>query len=132
MSWLDALGSRILLGILVALFFATACSAYALISFMIRGNAAFRANGTTLGAAIAVYYGGFTLSGVLFGLLLPLARWRVGAALVGFVAMIPLYGLAMVALSGIPNWGPTETISTVLGALFVGAPVGLYLWSRLS
>lgn len=131
-SWLSALKDRMLLGIVVGLFFATGCSAYALISFIIRGNAAFRANGTTLGAAIAVYYGGFILSGVLFGLLLPLARWRISAAFVGFVAMVPFYGAVMVALSGISNWGPVQTITTILGALFVGMPVGLYFWARLS
>ena len=103
---------------------ATAFSLYVLILYALRGPAPFEANETTLSATIAAYYAGLTASGIVLGLVLPLARWKLGAALLGFLALIPLYGVIMFSLHGW-NWDYRDTLATVIAALVVGAPVGL-------
>ena len=98
-------------------------SAYALIVYLIGGAAPFIRNGTTFVDSVALYYVGGTLGGLAVGLLLPFLKGRVGAAVGGAVAMLPVYGAAAYALegpAGLRNW-PVYAVC----ALVVGVPVGL-------
>ena len=109
-----------------ALFIATGFSAWVLALYVRRGDGPFGAVGTTPGAAILLYYSAAILIGPLVGLLLPLARAsRLGGALVGATAALPLYAMVRIAREGLAPWTTAEIVGVVAAALLVGVPVGL-------
>jgi hypothetical protein len=111
------------LGVLLGSLFATALSAYALFLYQTRGAAPFIANGTTLGETIHVYYAGSVVGGLLVGVALPFLRGKLGAAVGGAIAVLPLYGAVAYTLegpAGLRNWRLLIAL-----AVLVGIPFGL-------
>jgi hypothetical protein len=114
-----SVGAMALFGVLIA----TLLSLYAAVLYLVRGPAPFAAHGTTVLTSVTVYYLGGVLGGLVVGLLLPFLHGRVGAALGGAVALLPMYAAAAYALdgpAGLRKW-PVYLIC----ALIVGVPVGL-------
>jgi hypothetical protein len=89
-------GAMALFGAVIA----TVLSAYTAALYLARGPAPFTANDTTVLTSVAVYYLGGVLGGLAVGLLLPFLRGRVGAAIGGAIAMLPVYAAAAYALDG--------------------------------
>jgi hypothetical protein len=124
----SGLFARIQLGIIVCSFIAAAFSAYVLLLHLFRGSAPFRANQTTLLQVLLSYALWAVFGGAVFGLSLPLARNRWGAALVGFLCLIPFYGVIAFTEAGFA-WTTRETAEVLAVSLLVGVPVGLSYYS---
>jgi hypothetical protein len=86
---------------------------------------------TLLAKVIVVYLVGGAFAGTVVSLLLPLARWTIGAALIGACAVIPAYGGVMIAFQGPRNvsWADLRDFLTLAAA--IGAMAGMLLRYRL-
>jgi len=84
--------------------------------------------GLTLLQLIGLYVAGGIVGGALTGLLLPLVRGQLSAALVGFVVALPI--MFMFAASMDPEeLGSAEvTLAWLLSAAFLGPVCGAGLW----
>jgi hypothetical protein len=111
------------LGVLLGGIFATVLSAYALFLYQTRGEAPFIANGTTFGETVIVYYAGSVVGGFIVGIALPFLRGRVGAAIGGTLAVLPLYTAVAYSLDG--PAGLREWRLLIAVAVLVGVPFGL-------
>jgi hypothetical protein len=109
---------QIILGIVLGIAAALLTSVVAIVQYVVTNGAAFAQHGTTLWGVLRLYIAAGLLGGLLFGLLLPVARWRWGAALLGAIAMMPLYLGAAVLL------GHEDLYSGLIAALLVGGIVG--------
>ena len=78
-----------------------------------------------LAAIIAIYVLGGVVAGAIVGLMLPLARSRLGAAGVGAVAMFPI-AMAVIGMRAGPvwTWGSVEWWSIIISALVLGGGFG--------
>ena len=112
-------GAMALFGVLIA----TGLSLWAAVVYAHRGAAPFAHNGTTFPRTVGAYYVGGLLGGFAVGVVLPFLRGRVGAAIGGVIAAVPMYAAAAYAIEGPP--GLRDWRIYVLGGLLVGVPVGL-------
>jgi hypothetical protein len=85
---------------------------------------AFEAGHTTLPKLIAAYVASGLVVGVVVGLLLPLARWKSGAAVIGMVATIPYMLLIRHAMSDMGPWSCVDTIIVGHLTVFFGSGPG--------
>ena len=72
---------------------------------------------------IVVYLAGGLIGGGIVGALLPFVRWRVGAAIVGVVAAIPLFtgiAVSMAAFHASYDW-----VTVAIASVALGGPVGI-------
>lgn len=122
-TW-DELRLSIQLCTALAMFLAAALCAYALLLYLVRGAAPFARHGTTLGEVLLAYVIGMALAGVIVGLLLPFARHRWGAPLVGAVAFMPFYASVRVAMDGFAPWTGDDVFVVILCSIAVGGLVG--------
>lgn len=111
----------------MALLFAAIFTAWAALQFLFRGEAVFAKYKMSFGAVIAFYLGGAVAAGAVVGMLLPLGRSTGGAALLGFIAGIPVAVAFRIALSGFAAWTVRDTIFLILWPLVLGAPAGTVL-----
>ena len=102
-------------------------SAIALVTFLVRGNAPFQHLQVSVLRSVATYLIAGTVAGLLVGLLLPLARWLPGAALVAFVGAFALWFFVGWSVSAQEPLIETVKASAVLGAAF-GLPIGVGFW----
>ncbi|MFL5542516.1 MAG: hypothetical protein ACJ8J0_26255 [Longimicrobiaceae bacterium] len=104
------------------LVFGLLLSALATLVWVFGGVLALDFEGTSYGGVIAMFLIAPTLGGLLAALLFPLTRWRWGAAIVGFVGMVPMYtGAAMVV-------GEMNVVGILVCALGTGGGLGL-MWN---
>ena len=105
-------------------------SLYVVALFALRGAAPFKAVGLSLGAVLALYAGGALAAGAIVGVLMPLARWRAGAAAVGAVAAIPFVAGVLLAVEGpFPVTAARPWAKILFVAATLGGLTGLVLWS---
>lgn len=110
---------------------AAACSALVLLISLVTGSARLGSgDGVDVLALILAYFIGGASAGLVAGLLLPLARSAAGAALVGALTALPLYGAMIVSQHGLRSVRADHAIGLGLAALFVGAPAGL-IWREI-
>ncbi len=76
---------------------------------------------------VLLYFIGGTVTGFLFGVLLPVLRWRIGAAFLGMLATIPFSFGIQVSTIGFTSWTRIETISLIVMAIAFGGPGGLII-----
>lgn len=119
---------NVLSGIRFGLAFAACYCAYVSLLYLVAGSAPFDSYGVTLPTVILVYIVGGVLGGAVVGLLLPLARYKVGATLVGILAAIPVVGGAMLSMSGLPPWEPADNFAFVFTTVGLGSVCGLIMW----
>jgi hypothetical protein len=74
------------------------------------------------------YFAAGALAGTLVGALLPLGRTRAGAALLGFIGGIPVYGVVWMAITPRAQWWPDVLFVSLGCALFVGPAFGYLVW----
>ena len=120
---------RVLIGTAVGLFQALGFSVHAVALVLLRGAAAFGESGATLGQTVLAYALGGAASGMLIGLLLPLARWRIGATLLGASALVPFYVAMTVTIPGYDPWASGSMIAFMLLAAIAGAMLGWWAYS---
>ena len=117
--------SNIFRGARWGLAFATVYCAYVTLIFIIGGPGVLDRYGVSLGEVVLVYVVGGILSGASVGLLLPLTRWKAGSALVGVVAMLPVFVGIAYTVAGPPPWEFPQKFATVLSSVVVGGLGGL-------
>ena len=76
-------------------------------------------------AIIATYFAGGIAGGAVVGLLLPLAQRRIGAAVVGVLAILPIALMTQFATLGLAPWHRNNAAVVVVGSLLLGIPLGL-------
>lgn len=116
----------VLLGMAVATLF----SLYVLVVYTVKGSEPFERAGASVALVVASYYLCAMIAGALVGVLLPLARNPLAAAVVGFLAAVP--ALAGVGLFAYPpaQWvAEVPSMSLEIGAI-LGPAVGLGVWYR--
>jgi hypothetical protein len=118
-------------GIKIGLMFTVVFSVMAVVVFVISGGTVFDRSFSTLGLVIAAYLVGGIASGALFGLLRPLARWAVGAAILGVVAAMPAYAAMRFAVDGFTPWTADDTSTVLVLSSIIGGLGGLVLRHRL-
>ena len=85
--------------------------------------------GPDLPDVFLAYLGGLDLGAGIAGLLLPIARWRIGAGLIGALAVAPVFvGIGLFEPGPIMGWTPDAVFSTVAGSLLVGGSIGVINW----
>jgi hypothetical protein len=92
-----------------------------------RGAAALDTIGISLARIIGLYFAGGVVGGTMVGLAWPLTRWRVGAGIVGYVAVLPFF--ASLALMDDAMREPAAFWFVVLVASLVGFFFAIWLWS---
>jgi hypothetical protein len=124
-------GENITDGVKVGLMFSAAFSLIALVIFVLSGGAAFDRSSGILIRVIAAYVVGGIASGAVFGLLRPLARWAIGAAVLGVIVMAPAYAGMRFAVQGFAPWTMEDTSTVLTLAGIVGSMSGIVLRHRL-
>jgi hypothetical protein len=124
--------TRVQFCLALTLVVAVAFIGYVLLLYLFRGSAPFAANGTTLGTTILAYLAGGALSGIVLGILLPLGRTRLGAALVGIASVLPMYTAVGVAVEGVGALTWEGWLDTAVPSIFTGAALGLLAWWYLN
>ena len=128
-------GSRIVKnivdGIKFGLMFAGAFSVIAIVLFVLSGGSALDRSLTTLARVIGAYAVGGVASGAVFGLLRPLARWAVGAAVLGIIVAVPTYAGMRFAVNGFTRWTAQDTSDVLVLSSLVGGLAGVMLRHRL-
>jgi riboflavin transporter FmnP len=115
------------LTVVAGLLFGGMLSAVALLVFVFKGSWPFQHLEISPLRAIITYLLVGGLAGLLIGLVLPLTRWMLGAAVVAFVATFAIW--FVVGRWTNPGDPLLETVKTslVLGAAF-GLPMGVGFW----
>lgn len=118
-------------GLRMGLALATLFSAGVAVLHLTLGAQAFERFGIGWLTIIAAYYAALPLGGCAYGALLPLKRRALGAMLLGFVLVLPIYACLSVLLGLILKRVPSLQVGLLIGlilAAFVGGGLGLSLW----
>ena len=119
---LPALAQRMLIFGAAGLAFGLVLSAYATVVWLLWLIGGSDANDDSYARTVATYIGGGIGAGLVVAILFPLSQWRWGAVFVGFVAAIPVYGGASLAVG---HW---DLAGVLICALATGGSLG-YMWS---
>lgn len=104
-------------GIVLGLALAAYYSIIAIIIFALGGSAPFEANNTSLTEALATYWLGGLLGGIVFGVIKPLARNRLGAVVVGIVVAAPACAAISYAVDGKVSWDAVAFMAVIFGTI---------------
>lgn len=116
-------------GLKWGLVFATGFSLIALAMTVLTGGEVINNQGVSLAASIALYWSGGVFGGIVLGLLRPLTRTRVGAALVGVIIMVPVeLAIGLLLIGPISTWSRPEWVGLIFGAIFMGGAGGYLYW----
>ena len=116
---------KVIWGVRYGLAFAALFMAWAVFVRIVGGADAFGEKGTTLLTVLALYLFGGVAAGGIVGLLRPIARWRIGSAIVGIICAEVIYGAGWIALNGPREKGAVVVVTLI--AVFTGIPGGLAL-----
>jgi hypothetical protein len=105
--------------------FGCAFVAIAVAIYVLSGQSAFESHHTTFGQVALTYFFGGVIAGVVVGILRPLTRSKAGAALVGFMAAMPVAILMRFATDGFGPWQQSDTVEIIVLSLILGAPTGI-------
>lgn len=98
----------------------------AVVSVTLRGPQILERYHVNLWQLIALYVFGGLAGGLLVGLLLPLCRRPLGAALTGFIAMLPASVAATFAFATPQEWHDVFPAAPLIVAALYGIPGGLH------
>src|SRR6266576_312075 len=90
---------RLFTGLRWGFVYAAACSAVALASILIRGPGVLRPYHVGVLGVIALYFASGIVGGSVFGLLMPIGQTLGGAALLGWLVMIPVAALISIVVA---------------------------------
>lgn len=98
---------------------------------LIGGSDTLQETNISLGQIVMIYYGGGILVGMFVGLAWPLTRWRVGAALVGYIGAIPFFfAIGTLVRKTDESMSISALWALVLLSSIVGAGAGVSVWSE--
>ena len=117
--------------VLIGLAFACLYSLYVCVLYLLQGSAPFDRLGTNLWIVIGTYFFGGISAGVVVGLLQPLARWRLGAIVIGIIAAFFVFFGIVVAQDGLPSrWGSDNWILLTALPILFGTLAGNHFWKQ--
>jgi hypothetical protein len=105
---------------------AGAYSAYVILLYAVGGAGPFESRGVSLPSVIGIYLLGGVMGGPIVSYLQPLARSRVGAMMLGVIAMLPLAGATYLAMATASSEFLLEGV--IVTAVLIGAGVGALVW----
>jgi hypothetical protein len=112
-------------GLWFALFFSLIATAMSVFS----GGEIIERQDISLPASIAIYVVGGLAGGAVLGLLRPLTRRRIGAALVGILVMTPVGMITGLILFGpIHTWDGPEWFGLIFSSILFGSCGGYLYW----
>jgi hypothetical protein len=118
-------------GLGIAAFFIAFYALIAVVLYFLRGADSFEAQGLSLPRLLLAYLGGGVVAGCILGLLRPLTRWRLGAALVGVAVALPVFLGIGLALFGMPStWDSSVWGAMVGAAVLLGSVGGADSWKQ--
>ncbi len=100
---------------------------YVLALYLARGNTPFERVGYSLPTLMGLYVFGGVAGGAIVGVLLPLAKWRLGASLIGALAGLPL-GFALYLTSG--DYSTTSLALSLVTVTLIGGMIGMLVPRR--
>jgi hypothetical protein len=110
--------------------YAAACSAVALTSVLIRGPAVLKPYHVGVLGMIALYFGSGLVGGSVFGLLMPLGQTLGGAALLGWLVMVPVAVLMSIVVAPDVRPGSAEFVWMCAAVSLLGPACGAAFWIR--
>lgn len=110
------------------LWYSVVYSGYAILLRITAGNEPFEAVGTSFPKALSAYLVAGLVSGFVFGLVLPLARWWWGAMLAGSIAGFPAMYIVALTMDRTAVGPDPFFIALWGGALTLGPVCGLGMW----
>jgi hypothetical protein len=118
-------------GILSGMAFATLFSAWIILLAIVRRSWEFDSYHVSAWQIILSYFAGGIGGGAVVGLARPITRYRLGAAVVGLVAAIPVAFAVEFAMQGMPgSWPDDAWIGFYFIAGFLGPVAGLIRWKQ--
>lgn len=124
------IGTRLRWGVRWGVYYTVVLVAWVGLIWLLRGSDPFERQGVTLLAVLTLYVVAGPVTGGMVGLLLPLAKSALGAAITGVVAAVPVSVMTIATVGGFPPWTRQHTISTILMAV-VGGALGGYMFRRV-
>jgi hypothetical protein len=122
---------RIKQGVAIGLAFACLYSLYVGGLYFLQGPAPFQRLGTSIGVVIGTYFFGGISAGIVVGVLQPLARWRLGAIVIGIIAaFFVFYGIGIAANGSPSEWRKNVWITWTVLPIVFGALAGNRFWER--
>ncbi len=121
---------RLFTGLRWGFVYAAACSAVALASILIRGPGVLRPYHVGVLGVIALYFASGIVGGSVFGLLMPIGQTLGGAALLGWLVMIPVAALISIVVAPDLRPGSAEFVWVCAGVSLLGPVCGAAFWIR--
>jgi hypothetical protein len=116
-------------GVTGGMYFALAYSAFVILMYLVNGSRAFDKHGTTLGKIIAAYVISGIGGGLIVGLMLPLAKNKLGRTFLGIVVGVFVFFWITMTYAGPPTrWGDAEWFSCITSGVILGAICSNGLW----
>ena len=124
----DSFGSRWLFGFKIGLMFVTIPSLWVIVADVVTNGRTLASVGVSLPVVLLVYFFAAFAGGIVFALVGPLFRSRLGFGLGGFLITLPLFTAIAATYPG-EDLGSLETWrAIVMSAAFVGGLVGFFSW----
>ena len=98
---------------------------YAIVLYAVSAASGRQLSPPSLGEVVSIYFAGGVAGGSMVGLVLPLARRKVGSALVGFLAILPVAVLIRVTGYHALAWSGTDSVVVFIGSALIGVPLGV-------
>lgn len=122
-----AMHKHILRGVIGGVFMAAVAGALATVTFLLRGEAPFRALELSYARAMLIYLVTGAVGGALVGLSARWVKHRWVSATLGVIVATMLELILRTARGDIAVWARIDVIALVLYALLMGVPCGLIL-----
>jgi len=119
------LRERLTWGVRTGLAFALIFSLFAVVLYAVAGQEVFRSKGMSLAATVLLYVFAGIVGGTVAGALLPAVRWRLGAAGVGTLVMLPVMSVTVEMVSGPTPWNAIMALLVLAYSVLVGGGTGL-------
>jgi hypothetical protein len=115
-------------GIRFGLIAAGLASAWVTVAYVLTDGSSLASRGVSLPAVLLVYFGGAVLGSVVYGVVAPFFRSRLGAGLGGFLITFPLFVAIAISLPGEDLGHPRTWRTIALSAATLGGLVGFLSW----
>ena len=122
------LGLNLGTGVRWGLYYAAVYSAVGTVLYVLRGPDLLAGYGLTFVEMLASYVAGGLVGGVVVGLFLPMGRTAVGAALLGFIAVLPFCFAAALTMTEPAQWSSEIPLVPLVTAALLGPLSGLGTW----
>jgi len=125
-----SLSRRVTWGVRWGTVLASAFALFALVQYGLHGSAIERSTGFSLGDVVSIYFAGGVVGGAFVGLVLPLARRKVGSAFVGFLAILPVAILIRVTAAHTLAMSRMDLLVAFGGSAMIGIPLGVSIFEE--